>query len=78
MDRTYREHKGHRIEAGENDPGTELLIDGESTAYGQYPDGKYFLYEYAYDPADDLMDLAMRYIDYRDRTDEVRAKSKPG
>jgi hypothetical protein len=72
----YREHKGHRLELREGEHGTGLIIDGEPASYGRLPDGQYFLYEYAYDPSDNLMDLATKFVDYRDRADEVRAKLK--
>lgn len=50
----------------------ELLIDDTPIRYGQLPDGKYFLQDYAYDWRDDLIDLARGFIDYQIRTDEIR------
>ena len=50
----------------------ELLIDNQPVRYGQLPDGQYALHEYAYDWTDNLMDLARKFIDYRDRADEIR------
>lgn len=50
----------------------ELLIDDTPVQYGQLPDGKYFLQEYAYDWRDDLRDLARGFIDYKIRTDEIK------
>jgi hypothetical protein len=85
-----QEHKGHRIEFRRPEDGErraredegaaepELLIDGQPVRYGQLPDGKYYLEEYAYDWQDDLMDLARRFIDYRDKTDEVRREREQG
>jgi hypothetical protein len=55
---------------GESRP--ELLIDSTPIEYGQFPDGTYFLHEYAYDWTDNLMELARRFIDYRIRADERR------
>jgi hypothetical protein len=90
MEPERHEYKGHRIElrAREADElGTreaeraaepELVIDDEPIPYGQLPDGRYFLHEYAYDWRDNLMDLARRFIDYRARTDEIRRERDPG
>jgi hypothetical protein len=75
MEDTYREHKGHRVELRGDGPALELRIDGEPVAYDRAPDGRYFLNDYAYDPADDLMDLALRYLDYRERADAIRSKA---
>jgi hypothetical protein len=73
-----QEHKGHRIELRRPERGErraledegaatpELLIDDRPVRYGQLPDGRYYLEEYAYDWQDDLMDLARRFIDYRE------------
>ena len=90
MEPERQEYKGHTIElrapegrevrvgAAEHEEKLELLIDGESVRYGQLPDGRYALEEYAYDWTDDLMDLAQRFIDYRDRSDEIRRQSDSG
>ena len=56
----------------------ELLIDDEPVRYGQLPDGRYNLEEYAFDWRDDLMDLAQRFIDYRERVEEIRREAEPG
>jgi hypothetical protein len=77
------EYKGHRIElharealhsAREVEPQEELelLIDDTPVRYGQLPDGRYFLHEYAYDWRDDLMDLARGFIDYQSGAEEIR------
>jgi hypothetical protein len=50
----------------------ELHIDERPVRFGQLPDGRYALEEYAFDWRDDLMDLARRYIDYRERAQELR------
>jgi hypothetical protein len=85
MEPQRHEYKGHSIElrargervaAAEGEEELELLIDDESVRYGRLPDGSYALEEYAYDWTDDLMDLAQRYIDYRDRADEIRRESE--
>lgn len=84
MEPEHHEYKGHRIELrqregrealvarAEREGELELLIDDEPVRYGQLPSGQYALEKYAYDWTDDLIDLAQRFIDYRDRADEVR------
>lgn len=82
MERGREEYKGHRLELRSPEEGREaqpeLLVDGEPIRYGQLPDGRYALEEYAYDWHDNLMDLARSYIDYRDKTDEVRRERDQG
>jgi hypothetical protein len=56
----------------------ELHIDEQPVSYGQLPDGRYALEEYAYNWTDDLMDLAQRFIDYRDRAEEIRREAESG
>jgi hypothetical protein len=56
----------------------ELLIDNQPVRYGQLPDGLYALEEYAFDWTDNLMDLARRFIDYRDRAEEIRREAESG
>jgi hypothetical protein len=50
----------------------ELRIDEQPVRFGQLPDGRYALHEYAFDWTDDLMELARRFIDYRERAEEIR------
>jgi hypothetical protein len=90
MEPETQEYKGHRIELrareddelrapeAEREEELELLIDGESVPYGQLPDGRYALEEYAYDWQDDLMELAQRFIDYRERAEEIRHEAESG
>ena len=90
MESERQEYKGHSIElrareaareaAPEAEPEvtSELLIDDEPVRYDQLPDGSYALNEYAYDWHDNLIDLAKRYIDYRDRVDEIRREREAG
>ena len=81
------EYKGHRIElrareqrarealrASDVEPQEELelLINDRPVPYGQLPDGRYFLHDYAYDWRDNLMDLARGFIDYQSRAEEIR------
>jgi hypothetical protein len=56
----------------------ELLIDEQPVRFGQLPDGRYALHEYAFDWTDDLMELARRYIDYRERAEEIRREAESG
>jgi hypothetical protein len=77
-------YKGHSVELhrrrddaattreAESGAQPELLIDGQPVRYGQLPDGSYALHEYAYDWDEDLIDLARRFIDYRDQAHRVR------
>jgi hypothetical protein len=90
MEPERQQYKGHRIEvrarrvrrarrpsrAREVHP--ELLIDDEPVRYGQLPDGSYALHEYAYDWHDDLIELAKRFIDYRDTADKRRRERGSG
>lgn len=62
------EYRGHRIELRAREGEFELRIDDQPVRYDKLPNGKYFLYQYAYDWRDNLMDLARRFIDYRDQT----------
>jgi hypothetical protein len=82
MEEGQVEYRGHRLELRPPREGSEaepeLLIDGEPIRYGQLPDGRYALEEYAYDWHDNLEDLARSYIDYRNRTDEVRREREQG
>jgi hypothetical protein len=88
MEPERQEYKGHRIElraleelrAREANRGEELelLIDDEPVRYSRLPDGLYALEEYAFDWRYDLMDLARRFIDYRERAEEIRREAEPG
>jgi hypothetical protein len=56
----------------------ELLIDDRPVRYGRLPDGRYALHEYAYDWQGDLIDLAQRFIDYRDKAEQIRREAESG
>ena len=86
-----QEYKGHRIELrpregreesrareAEREEERELLIDDQPVRYGQLPDGLYALEEYAFDWTDNLMDLARRFIDYRERAEEIWREAESG
>ena len=88
MEPQRQEYKGHHIElrareadelrapVAEREKDLELRIDDEPIRYGQLPGGMYALHEYAYDWTDNLMDLARKFIDYRDRADEIRRETE--
>jgi hypothetical protein len=91
MEPERQEYKGHRIELrprerregvrareAEREEERELLIDEQPVSYGQLPDGRYALEEYAFDWTDNLMDLARRFIDYRERAEEIRREAESG
>jgi hypothetical protein len=71
-------YKGHFIELRPGVAETVLLIDERPVRYQRLPDGSYALQEYAYDWSEDLMDLARRFIDYRNTADEIRRGRGPG
>jgi hypothetical protein len=73
----HQEYKGRQIEIREGKNGPELLIDNVRMRYDRLPDGKFFLDDYAYDWSDDLVELARRYIAYRERVAEVQAAKPP-
>lgn len=68
----HHEYEGRRIELREREGKRELLIDDQPVPYGQLPSGKYFLRDYAFDWSDDLLEVARRYIKYRQRVDKIR------
>jgi hypothetical protein len=71
------EYEGHFIEVRPGKELPELLLDNVPTRYGRLPDGSYFLDDYAYDWSDDLIEVARRYIDYRERLAKVPKSQKP-
>ena len=73
-----REDNELRAREVEREAEPELLIDDEPIRYGQLPDGRYALQEYAYDWRDNLMDLARRFIDYRERAEDIRRAAESG
>jgi hypothetical protein len=90
MEPEREEYKGHRIELRPREgreaereedldlQDLELHIDEQPVRFGQLPDGRYALEEYAFDWSDDLMDLARRFIDYRERAEEIRREAESG
>jgi hypothetical protein len=90
MEPEREEYKGHRIELRPREgrgaereedvdlQDLELHIDEQLVRFGQLPDGRYALEEYAFDWSDDLMDLARRFIDYRERAEEIRREAESG
>jgi hypothetical protein len=69
-------YEGHRIEVRVRAGKGELVIDGVPVAYGQLPSGLFFLHDYAYDWSPDLVELGRRYIAYRRRVGDVRARQR--
>lgn len=68
---------GEKLLSREDEDGElELLIDGELVHYNQLSDGLYFSYEYAYDWTENLMDLARKLLNYRDRIDEIQREAE--
>jgi len=67
------DHRGHEIELRDTQRGTrrraELVVDGESIAYGLLFDGTFFLQDNAYEWDRDLRKLATRLVEYRERID---------
>jgi hypothetical protein len=90
MEPQLQEYKGHSIELrapeGREDVRAhegreehfELLIDNQPVRYVQLPDGRYALDEYAYDWQENLPDLARRFIDYREKVEEIRREDDSG
>jgi len=72
-----QKYLGRQIEIRDGKHGLELFIDNVPMGYGRLPDGQFFLDDYAYDWSDDLVELARRYISYRQRVAEVHAAKKP-
>lgn len=69
---TEQGYENHRIEIIYQDNKPQLLIDGKPIRYRQLPGGLYFLYDYAYDWSEDLVEVARKYIDYQRRTEQIR------
>jgi len=81
MEPQRQEYKGHTIElrAPEGrEEELELLIDKQPVRYSQLPDGRYALEEYAYDWQKNLPDLARRFIDYREKAEQIRREDESG
>jgi hypothetical protein len=66
-----KQYKGHLIEVVASKGKGELVIDDDTVPFGQYTDGTYFLDVYAYDPADTLMKVAEKWIDYQADIEDV-------
>lgn len=68
----HHDYEGRRIALKDRQGKRELLIDDQPVRYGQLPNGEYFLHDYAYDWSDNLVEVARRFIKYRQRVDKVR------
>jgi len=71
MKHERQDYKGRRIEIRSGEDKTELLIDNLPVGYGRLPNGMFFLHNYAYDWTNDLMELARRYVSYRQKVEKV-------
>jgi hypothetical protein len=88
MEPERQEYKGHQIELrareglrtreAERETELDLFIDDQPVSYGQLPDGRYALEEYAFDWRDNLMDLARGFIDYRNKAEGIRRDAGSG
>jgi hypothetical protein len=88
MEPERQEYKGHHIELrareglrtreAEREAELDLFIDNQLVRYGQLPDGRYALEEYAFDWRDNLMDLARGFIDSRNKAEEIRREAESG
>jgi hypothetical protein len=67
-----QEYEGHTIELREREGKPEMLLDHVPLRYGQLPGGLYFLHEYAYDWTDNLVELARRFVNYRNQIGKTR------
>lgn len=77
MDSETVEHDGHTIEVRLDDSEPVLLVDDEPVRWGRFSgDGKFFLHPYAYDADESLVELARRYVEYRDRVEQRRASGE--
>jgi hypothetical protein len=65
-------YNDHTIELREGEGRVELIIDDIPVGYRRRPDGLYVLDDYAYDPTDDLVELAQKFIDHRITADRIR------
>ena len=76
MHKPHKTHPDHRIEVVKGKDKPVLRIDGVPVKYGRLPDGRYFLDDYAYDPSDDLEELARRYVEHRRKADAIRQERR--
>jgi len=74
MKSQHEEYEGRHIELQQQKETVQLLIDKKNIKYGQMPDGSYFLYKYAYDPSDNLMDLARKFIKHQHKAIKIRGE----
>ncbi len=89
MEPINQDYKGHYIELrareddlhafrAESESKLELFIDNKPVRYGQLPDGSYALQEYAYDSHDNLIDLAKKFVDYQETTEQIKRETSTG
>lgn len=75
-DESYR---GHSIVIVNDERRPRVLIDGRPHSYGIVGGKQFYLDDYAFDRADDLLEVVRRYIDYleavlasREATEQVQ------
>ena len=71
-DRTLMNAAGHLAAPDTSQSPFELLIDDKPVSYSRLFDGTLYLQENAYEWGDDLVNLAEKLIDFRQRADEAR------
>jgi len=72
MKHRVEEHEGHRIVIRERESDWEVVIDGARHRALRLPNGRYVLERHAYEPAEDLVGLAVRYLAHLERVRRVR------
>jgi hypothetical protein len=72
MESKRHEYNDHTIELRGGEGRVELIIDDIPVRYRRRPDGLYILDDYAYDPTDELVELAQKFIDYRITAARIR------
>lgn len=72
-----KKHNGHLIELKPLDKKkAQLFIDSVNVPYGKFDDGLFYLNAYAYDPNKDLFELAMKYLDHKDKAKKITGNKK--
>lgn len=71
------EYKSHRIAVVKEGDKLVPVLDGRRLRYGQFPDGLYYLEDYAFDWSEDLEELVRKYVDHLDRAKKTSAKAVP-
>ena len=89
MNSEKHEYKGHHIELRSPEPELEILessqplppelfIDGKTVLYGRFPGGLYAIHENAFEWGEELLDVARKFIDYREHSINEISDTKLG